>query len=238
MVERLKTSPQVYARTGGVLYLIIIVIGTLAELSRDQLTVSGNAAATAANIMGSESLFRLGLAGEVVMLICAIPLALIVYVLLRPVSNTLALLTAFFNLISIAVEAVMRLTLFGVLLASSHALYLKAFTPNQLHTLAYLGLRLYDYGFGLSLTFFACFLLIVGYLIFRSGFFPRTIGVLLILASLAYFINSFTLFLAPAYAAVIFPILILAFIGEASFCLWLLVMGVNVAKWEAAAAAA
>ena len=163
---------------------------------------------------------------------CAVAVTLILYVLLRLVSKNLALLAAFFNLLSIAVEGVTTLSLFAALVSLGHAGYLKAFEPNQLHTLAYLCLKLYDYGFGVSLVFFGCCLFLYGYLIFRSGYFPKTLGVLLILGSLSYLTNSFALFLAPTFADRIFPILVLAFIGETSSCLWLLVKGVDAPKWE------
>ena len=234
MTDRaLETSPQVYARIGGWLYLIIIVAGIFAELFvRDKLIVSGDATATANNIMASELLFRISVAVEQIWLVCAVALTLILYVLLRPVSNNLALLAAFFNLVSIAVEGVSTVSLFAVLFLFGGAGYLKAFEPNQLHALAYLALKLYDYGFGTSLVFFGCCLFLSGYLIFRSGYFPKTLGVLLIIASLSYLTNSFALFLAPKFAGTIFPILVLAFIGEVSFSLWLIVKGVNVSKWE------
>jgi uncharacterized protein DUF4386 len=228
-----ETSPQVYARIGGWLYLIIIGAGIFAELLvRDRLIVSGDATATANNIMASGLLFRISIAVEQIWLVCAVAVALILYVLLRPVSNNLALLAAFFNLVSIAIEGFATVSLFAVLLLLGGAGYLKAFEPNQLHALAYLCLKLYDYGFATCLVFFGCCLSLYGYLIFRSGYFPKTLGVLLIVASLSYLTNSFTLFLAPAYAAMIVPILVLAFIGETSLCLWLIVKGVNVPKWQ------
>jgi len=183
-------------------------------------------------IAGSELLFRISVAVELIWLVCAVAVTLILYVLLRLVSKNLALLAAFFNLLSIAVEGVTTLSLFAALVSLGHAGYLKAFEPNQLHTLAYLCLKLYDYGFGVSLVFFGCCLFLYGYLIFRSGYFPKTLGVLLILGSLSYLTNSFALFLAPTFADRIFPILVLAFIGETSSCLWLLVKGVDVPKWE------
>ena len=228
-----ETSPQIYARIGGWLYLIIIVAGISAELFvRDRLIVSGDATATANNIMASGLLFRVSVAVEQIWLVCAVAVTLILYVLLRPVSKTLALLAAFFNLVSIAVEGVATVTLFAALFFYGGSGYLKAFEPNQLHALAYLSLKLYDYGFAISLVFFGCCLSLYGYLIFRSGYFPKTLGVLLIVASLSYLANSFVLFLAPTYAAMIFPILVLAFTGETSLCLWLIVKGVNVPKWQ------
>jgi hypothetical protein len=114
--HNVETSPQVYARIGGWLYLIIIVAGVFAELLvRDRLIVAGDATATANNNMASESLFRMSVAVEQIWLVCAVAVTLILYVLLRPVSKNLALLAAFFNLVSIAVEGVATVSLFAAL---------------------------------------------------------------------------------------------------------------------------
>src|SRR5207244_6318786 len=87
-----ETSPQVYARIGGVLYLIIIVIGFCSEFFvRDKLVVSGDVTATANNIAASESLWRISIAGELILLVCAVALTMILYVLLSPVNKNLAL---------------------------------------------------------------------------------------------------------------------------------------------------
>jgi hypothetical protein len=232
-IRRVETSPQVYARIGGVLYLISIVVGILAELLvKEKLVVSGDPAATAANIMGHELLFRVSATAQVVELMGTLALSVLLYVLLRPVSNTLALMALVFNVVSNVVEAVFRISLFvAVLLLSGGAGYLKAIEASQLQALAYLAIKLDSYGSGVALAFFGCCLFFYGYLVFKSGYFPRTIGVLLIVASLSYLINSCTLFVLPAYASMTFPLLLLAFIGESSFCLWLLVKGVDLQKW-------
>jgi len=228
-----ETSPQLYARIAGWLYLFIIVAGLFTEvLGHQRLIVSGDAAATAHNIMAHESFWRINIAVHQMWLVCAVGITLILYVLLRPVSKNLALLGAFLNLVSIAIEAVTTVTLFAVLFFLGGAGYLKAFELNQLHTLAYLSLKLYNYGFATALVFFGCYLFLNGYLIFRSGYFPKAIGVLLMIASVSYLTNSFVLYVAPTFADMIFPILVLAFIGETSFCLWLIVKGVNVPKWD------
>jgi len=228
-----ETSPQVYARIGGVLYLIIIVIGTFGELFvRDKLIVLGDATATANNIIASQMMWRISIAGELIMLVCSVAFGLIFYVLLRPVSKNLALLAVFFNLVELAIDAANKLNLFAALFLSGDAVYLKTFEPQQLHALAYLSLKLHDHGFAISLVFFGFVCLILGYLLFRSGYFPKTLGILMTLAGLSYLTNSFTLILAPTYSAMIFPVLVLAFIGETSFCLWLIVKGVNIPKWE------
>ena len=230
----IEQSPQLYARIGGALYLTIIVIGLFGEaFVRDRLIVSGNAAATAANVMSHESLWRFHIAAEIFLLICAVALLLILFVLLRPVSRDLALLAVFFNLVSIGIEAATTMYLLEALFPLGNAGYLKAFTPEQLYAMASLSLKSHGYGFGVSLLFFGCFCVIVGYLIFRSGYLPKTIGVLMQIAGVCYLTNSVALILSPAVANRLFPaILVPAFVGELSLCLWLLVKGVNVEKRE------
>ena len=232
--HEVQTSPQIYARIGGVLYLIIIAIGLFGEaFVRNRIIVSGDATATAANLRSMESLWRFGIAGEMFLVICSVALALILYVLLRPVSRDLALLATFFNLIAIAVQAAYSLQLVEALFPLGNAGYLKAFTPEQLNAMASLSLKSHVFGFGIALLFFGPFFLVSGYLIFRSTYFPRAIGILYLIAGLSYLTNSFALLLAPTFADRIFPtILVPAFVGEVSFTLWLLVKGVNVRKWE------
>jgi len=234
-VERLPlNSPRRLSRIGGVLYLVIIALGLLGEtVVRGGIVVPGNAAATAANLRSMEWLWRLGFAGELVLLICAVTLTWIFYVLLRPVSKELALLATFFNLVSIAIEAAVALYLATALFPLGGAGYLKAFAPEQLYALASLSLRAHDYGFGVALVFFGCTCLILGILIFRSGYLPRAVGVLMQVAGASYLLDSFALILAPGFAARIFPaILVPAFVGEASLCVWLILRGVNEAEWN------
>ncbi|HEX4965386.1 MAG TPA: DUF4386 domain-containing protein [Thermoanaerobaculia bacterium] len=229
-----EAPPRVLARIGGVLYLIIIVLGIFGEaFVRGRLIVSGDATATAANIRSLEWLWRVGIAGEFSLLICAIVLTLIFFVLLRPVNRELAWLAVFFNLVSVAVEAVAGLNLVAALFPLGKAEYLRAFAPQQLYAMASLAIRSHGYGFGVALIFFGCECLVLGYLIFRSGYFPKAIGVLMQIAGLSYLINSFALILAPSVANRLYPaILVPAFVGEASLCLWLLAKGVNVEKWK------
>jgi Domain of unknown function (DUF4386) len=234
-----EASPQAYARIGGVLYLIIIVAGILGELFiRGRIIVTGDAAATAHNIMASQSLWRMGIAGDLIMHVCDVPLALIFYVLLRPVSKNLALLAVLFNLIQTAVMVANEIVLLLPLFLLGGAKYLQSVDPHQLQALAYVSLKLNDYGFGVGLIFFGFECITLGYLIFRSGYLPRILGVLMPLAGLCYLTNSFALLLAPELATKLFPgIMLPSFIAETSFCLWLLVKGVNVPRWQEAASA-
>jgi Domain of unknown function (DUF4386) len=232
-----EASPQTYARIGGVLYLIIIVAGILGEIFiRGRIVVSGDAAATAHNIMASQSLWRTGIAGDLIMHVCDVPLMLIFYVLLRPVNRNLALLAVLFNLIQTAVMVANEIVLLVPLFLLGDAKYLQSVDPHQLQALSYVSLKLNDYGFGVGLIYFGFECIILGYLIFRSGYLPRFLGVLMPLAGLCYLTNSFALLLAPAVAAKLFPAILLpAFVAETSFCLWLLVKGVNVPRWREAA---
>jgi len=234
ITERItEPSPQVYARIGGVLYLIIIVIGFCSEFFvRNTLVVSGDITSTANNIKASESLWRISIAGDLILLVCSVALTLILFVLLSPVNTNLALLAAFFNLVEFPIEAVSKLFLLAALFLSGNADYLKGFEPHQLHALANISLKLHDYGFGIDLVFFGFACLVYGYLLFRSDYFPKALGILMTIAGLSYLTNSFTLILGPAYAARISVILVLALIGELSLCLWLMIKGVNVSKWN------
>ena len=226
--------PLVYARIAGVLYLFNIFAGIFGEIIvRNHLIVAGDAAATAQNITASSFLFRSGIAGDLLMHVSDIPMILIFYVLLKPVSKDLSLLAALFNLVQTSVLVANKLTLVAVVIFLGHTEYLKAFDPAQLQALANVCLSLHDYGFAIGLVFFGFTCLVTGYLMFKSGYFPRILGVLQFIAGLCYLANSFALILAPALQAKMVPgILLGAFLGELFTCLWLIVMGLNLSKWN------
>jgi len=230
-----ETSPQTYARIGGILYLYIIVAAGFGELiARGRLIVWGDAAATANNILGSETLFRLGLAAEMLTCVCDVALAMILYVLLRPVSRNMALLAAFLRLTFVAIYGVSKLFEIAALVALGRVDYLKGFEPQQLHTLAYMSLRVHSYGYGVSLLFFGFCCVLFGYLIHKSGYLPGIVGVLLAIGGLGYVCFSLAQMQAPAFAAkFLFPwIMLPAFAAELGLCLWLLVKGVDIPKWQ------
>ena len=229
-----RFSPQAYARIGGGLYLIIIAAGLFAEaFVRDRLIVPGDAAATATNLMAHELMFRLGIAADLATFLCAVALTMILYGLLKPVNRNLALLMAAFNLVQDAIGGLNALNTYRPLQLLGGADYLEVFSPEQLQAMALLSLKAHSVGFGLALTFFGFSCLALGYLIFKSGFLPRALGVLIAIAGACYLVNSFALILSPLLASILFPsILLPAFIGELALALWLTVKGVNVQKWE------
>lgn len=239
MTERIaETSPRLKARIAGVLYLIIIVGGIFAEMFvRERLVVHRDPAATAANILAHETLFRFGFAAHLIILLCALAVLSIFYQLLKRVNKNLALLMVFFNLLSIAIESVSLLGHYAPLILLKGTSHLGALNPEQLHALAYLPLRVQSVGYDLALVFFGFFCIWIGYLIFKSTFLPRILGVLMAIAGLCYLINSFVHFLAPQHS--LFPYILLpCFIAELSLCLWLLVVGVNEERWKEQASAA
>ena len=233
--SKTETSPQVYARIGGLAYLIIIVAGAFGELFiRNKIIVSGDAVATAHNIAASPLLWRIGITGDLIMHVCDLILAMVYYLLFKRVNKNLAMLSVLFGLIQTAVLVANKLNLLMPIFLLGNEEYIEAFNPHQLQILSYVFVKAHGYGFGIGLIFFGFECLIDGYLIFKSGFLPRILGVLIFIAGLCYLINSFTMILAPALADLIFPVVLApTFIGEFSMCLWLLVKGVNVAKWKA-----
>jgi hypothetical protein len=235
MTDRVREfSPQTYARIAGVLYLINIVAGLVGEMFvRNAMIVSGDAAATAANIAQSPLLWRIGIAGDLIMQVTDVPLMMIFYVLLKPVNRNLALTAMLFTLVQTASLVVNKLNLMMPLFLTADVEYLKAFTPEQLHALAYVAIKAHGHGFGIGLIFFGFECLITGYLIFKSNYLPKILGVAMQVAGVCYLFNSFALILAPAVADALFPVILLpCLFAELSFCLWLLVKGIDVSKWE------
>ena len=230
-------SVQTYARIAGVLFLISIVAGAFGEfIVPSQLIVTADATATANNIRASNTLFRMGFASYLVEAMCDIALTMLFYVLLRPVSNSLTLLVAFIRLVSTATFAFCELFYF----APSHILggaeYLKTFSPDQLNTLALLSLRVYGLGAGIFMVFYGTASILLGALIFRSGYLPKLLGGLLAVGGMGFVTKSFALVLAPAYASDF--LLLPTVLATLSLTVWLLVKGVDVPTWHVKAAAA
>lgn len=224
-----ESSPIFYARTAGLLYLIIIVFGIFSEaFIRSSLIVTGDAAATAANILASQSLFRIGFAADSIMLLCDVAIAVLFYVLLKQVSNTLALSAAAFRLTQAAVLGFNLLNYYSALLLLNGIGYSTAFDSNQISELAMLFLDMHSHGYDLGLLFFALSNFILGYLVVKSDYFPKLLGYGLIAAAVVYLVGSFTRFLFPDYISLVQPVYIIPLIAELSFCLWLLVKGMKV----------
>ena len=237
MEEKTKSIQRI-ARMAGVLYLIITFLSIPVHfLIPAQLIVAGDAAATANNIMASEGLFRMGIGAELVLLLSEIVLSVLLYVLFRPVNKTLSLVAAVSRLAMTTIHGVNLLTHFIVLLLLSGASYLTVFAPDQLQALVMVFLDAYNYGFTIGIVFLFLHALTLGYLIFKSGYFPKILGVLFIIVSAGYLIDSFSHVLITGYSKGPVYLALPIALAEIAFPLWLLIKGVNTEQWEKRAAA-
>jgi hypothetical protein len=220
-------SLRTYAKVAGVLFLLSMIGGGFGEMyAPSRLIVSTDAAATAANLRSSGFLFRLGFAAYLLEALCDVALAWVFYVLLRPVQKDVALLAAFFGLVSTALFGFAELFYFASTLVLRDAEYLKAFTPDQRNALALLSLKTYGLGSGAFMAFYGVASLLRGYLIFRSTYLPKFLGVLLMLAGLGFVTKNVLVVLAPQYASSV--LLLPMFLAGVSLTVWFLVKGVDV----------
>jgi hypothetical protein len=229
MMERIaEASTRPRARITGVVYLLYFLTAVFGEFFMRGLVVSGDAAATANNILAHQPWFRLGLATGLIATAFYIALTALFYDLFRPVNRSLSLLAAFFSLVGCAILAFASLFRIAplVILGGRDGQYLSVFKVEQLRALASLFLELNGQCVNICFVFFGVYCLLIGYLIFRSAFLPRILGVLMVFAGLGWLT-----FLSPPLAHYLSPY-IQVFLAEGSLMLWLLVMGVNVAKWE------
>ncbi len=225
-----ETSPLIVARGAGVLYLLLIAFGAFSFLYvSSSLIVPGDAAATANNIMASESLFRSGIVSWLISQTVFILLVLVLYKLLKIVNKNAALLMVIFALVSVPIAFINELNQFAAVLLLSDADYLTVFEKDQLHAQVMLFLDLHTAGFSIASIFWGLWLLPFGYLVYRSGFLPRIIGILLIIGCFGYLIDFFTFFLFPNFDVTVSDF---TGIGEILIALWLLIKGVNVEQWE------
>lgn len=230
--ERPSGSIQTLARAIGLLILISIVAGAFGEsYVPSRLIVATDASATARNLAAHPALYRWGFAVYLIEALCDLTLAVLFYVLLRPAGRTIALVSAFFGLASAALYAVAEAFYFapGLLLGGGD--YLAVFTPAQLDALALLSFRFFSRIGGWFLIFYGVGTVLRGYLIVRSNFLPRTIGVLLIIGGLGFAAQTIAIVLAPSLAS---PLWLMPMaVAGLSLMAWLLVRADDVAaRWR------
>jgi hypothetical protein len=241
MMDRIAAAtPRQLARTAGALYLINILGGFFAiGLVPGLLFVAGDAAATAHNIQANETLYRLGIVSHITINVTSVFMAVIFYDLFKVVNRRLALLVVFFTLVGTAVESANLLNQFVPLVLLDGGPYSSAVTAQQLQAQAYLPTALQGIGYDVNSVFFAFYGITLGYLVFRSTFLPRVIGVLLAVGALCYMAYGLADIISPAFAAHLVPYIQLpSLAGEGSFCIWMLIVGVNVERWKQFASAA
>jgi hypothetical protein len=228
-------SPTSKARLAGILYLVCIAAGFSAEFFvRDRLVTYADAAATAHDILAHPLLYRCGLLADLVSFTTGIMIAIIFYELFRPVSRPLARLALTFALVSNLVSIAASVMYFAPVHVLGGAPYLQAFSNPQLHSLALLLLRLYQFAFSLNLGLFSIDCLATAFLIYRSGFLPRVLGGLLAVGGMCYLFNSIVYFSPPGMLPDLFPYSYLpALLAELSLACWLTFAGINNARWYA-----
>lgn len=228
------TSIRRLALFAGLLYLAIFVLYPVSTLVGEAtIVVSGDAAATAENLVANEGLFRWGLAGQAVVILIELVLAAVLYVMFRPVSRPVSLAAAFGRMSEGVVMSVKLLTGILALFAVSGAGALAAFDREQLDGLGMLFLDangFMDLVWGL---FFALHLALLGWLVYKSGFFPKVLGILLVLAGVGYFAETFGVIIAPDLAGTLETVVVvLAVPGELVFALWLVIKRIDEDAWR------
>ena len=229
-----EASPRVLARLTGLFALLEALTSGFGQVIIPRmLIVSGNAAATAANILAHEALFRLSILAAFLGVACHIVWTYLVYELFKPVNRNLALVAVFFSLVAIALQSFSGTLQAAPLVALQGGSALAAFNAEQLKTLAFVFLNFNARVFDAYLVFFGFWCVLTGYLIFKSTFLPRILGLLEALAGLCWLT-----FIWPPFAHYVSPSnQILAGLGEVSLMLWLLVRGLNVERWKGQASA-
>lgn len=221
------------ARITGVVYLLYFLTAILGVVALKGLVVSNDAAATAANLLAHESSFRLGLALGLISIACYIAVTALFYELFKPVNRTISLLAAFFSLVGCAILAFSTVFQLAPLVVLGGNRSFSSFNLDQLQDLALIFLKVNAEATNIALVFFAFYCLLVGYLIFKSAFLPRILGLLLVLAGFGWLS-----FLSPPLANHLSPFIqVLGFLAEASLMLWLLIKGVNLQRWNEQCAA-
>lgn len=222
----MRTIPS--GRTAGVVYLMTAVLGILALVVIRKVVVSGDPGATASNMLANESLFRLGIAADIVAGGCYVAVTALFYGLFKPVNKSLSLVAAFLGLTGCVVGIVSGVFLLAPLVFLKNAPYLSVFSGEQLRTLAYAMVRLRIQAESIAFVFFGLYCLLIGFLAYKSTFLPRTIGVLMSIAGFCWLAGSTASLLGTPLP----PYLMFGAIGEITLILWLVVKGVNAQRWS------
>ncbi len=223
------SSLRLMARTTGALYLITILTGIFsAGYVSGRLVVGGDAAATAANILAHRGLLQLGFAVYLIEMACQVAITALFYNLLKPAGRNVSLVAAFLGLTGCIIKTFSRVFFIAPLFILGGAHYLTVFSVEQLQALALLFLKVNDRGAGIALVFFGFYAILTGYLIIKSTFLPRILGVVSVFGGFGWLT-----FLYPPLGGRLFPfIAIFAILGAASLIFWLIVFGVNEQRWK------
>ena len=222
------SSSKTLATLAGILYLIVAVGGGFSEYVRLSVRVRGDAAATAANVAEHASLFRLGFVIDLVDFACFLAVGLLLYAILKPAGPRIAVSMLALNAVSVAIQALNMLNHLGALLVATDRTYTTGLSSDTVAGLVALLLDMHAQGYLIAQIFFGLFLLPLGYLVYRSGLFPRVLGRILMIGSGGYVAGVVATYLSPGFEsslAVYFGIA--GGLAELTFLVWLLIAGVN-----------
>jgi hypothetical protein len=227
-------SQRTAAKVAGVSLLVLMISGICNNFFISPgIIIHGDAVKTAHNIAASETLFRFGAVCGLIMFNCDVVEALALYVLLKPVNKSLALLGTFWRLGNAFIGGSVAVVSFYILRLADNPDYLAAFNPKQLQSLMMLFINTNEDSF-IELIFFSFGMVVHGYLLFRSKYVPRILSGLYFFAAIVLLLSAFILIVFPKAAAVISPAFILPdFVAELSFALWLTFKGVNIPQANA-----
>ncbi len=228
-IRSIEMSTLVLARVTGFLYLVLLPLGIFGIYASTAPVVPGDAATTVNNILASESLFRLGTVSALLVQVVNIFVVLGLYQLLKQVNQNITMLMVLFLLLGVPIAMLNELNQVAVLLLLKGAVSSAAFTAQQVQSLVPLFLGLHQSGIQIAGIFWGLWLLPMGYLVFKSGSLPRILGILLVIGGFGYLIDSFAFFIVPDLHVAVAQF---TFVGEVLLPLWLLIKGVNIAKWE------
>lgn len=215
------------ARIAGFLYFIYMLTHIISDFWRDSFIVLGEAAGTASNIMANEGLFTIAVVGDLLAALLFFMAAWALYVLLKPVNKVIALLFLLLNLAGVAIQCMSAINLFAALLLMNGPDYLNVIQVDQLQTLAMFFLDLREKGFTVAQLFFGAWLFPLGYLVFKSGFLPKILGIVLMVHCFTWLLTVFLSFLFPDFTTITYVSWPLGFIAEFGLTLWLLIKGVK-----------
>jgi nitrate reductase NapE component len=219
------SSPRATARLAGALYLAYIATTALATYLRSTF-IAGDAATTARNIVANPSVLRVAFVTDLVSAVLFFLAAWTLYVLLRPVNENYATAFLLLNLGGVVIQSANALNLFAALQVLTDSNFQTAFSPAQVQAMAMNDINLYNHGFMIAQVFFGTWLFPLGYLVYRSRFLPRFIGILLLLDGFAVLFWFSQYFLLPSYSVISYPALAVSFVAEFGLALWLVVRAV------------
>jgi len=221
-------SQKKVARIAGLLYLIFIIATFVADYFAS--FAMGDTTAIISKIIANEWLFSVGLVSNLLSALFFLLAAWALYVLLKPVNKSLALLFLLLNLTGVAIQCLSVVNLFAAMQLLSGVEYLNVFQADQLQAYATFFINLYNNGFIIAQIFYGAWLLPLGYLVYKSGFLPKLLGILLMIDCFAILGWFFQFFLLPNYEVISYPLLMISLIAEFSLTLWLLIKGVKTPK--------